>query len=71
MDIKIREFDENVDAETAQKLSELTQKLQAETEQELLELRKCTQQTLDALEEEYTKNHSALAEQILNSITRE
>lgn len=71
MDIKISEFDKKVDAETAQMLSELTKKLQTETEQELLELKNCTQQTLNALDDEYNKNHSALAEQILNTITRE
>lgn len=71
MDVKISEFDKNVDAETAKILSELTLKLQAETEQELLELKKCTQQTLDALDNEYNKNHSTLAENILSTIVRE
>lgn len=71
MDVKISEFDKKVDAETAQILSELTNRLQSETEQELNELNNCTQKTLDALDDEYNKNHSTIAENILSIIIRE
>ncbi len=71
MDLKIIEFDKKVDAETANTLSELTKRLQAETEQELSELKLCTQKTLDALEDEYNKNHSNLANNIFKMIVRE
>ncbi|PXV85309.1 hypothetical protein C8E03_11818 [Lachnotalea glycerini] len=71
MDVKITEFDKKIDAETSQTLSELTQKLQADTEHELNELKINTQKALDALDEEYNKNHSAIANQIFNTIIRE
>jgi hypothetical protein len=71
MESKVNEFDKKVDAETAQKLSELIVKLQTETAQELNKLKVCTQQTLVALDDEYNKNHSTLAQKILSAMIRE
>jgi tRNA uridine 5-carbamoylmethylation protein Kti12 len=67
----IAAFDKKIDAETTKSLSELKVKLQTETEQELNKLKTSTQQALEALEDEYNKNHSALADEIFRTIIRE
>ncbi|MFA9378146.1 MAG: hypothetical protein ACERKZ_15585 [Lachnotalea sp.] len=71
MDITISEFDKEIDAKTARSLTELTKQLQAEKELELSKLKSCTQQTLESLDNDYIKNHSALADQIVTTIIKE
>ncbi|WP_099469788.1 hypothetical protein [Konateibacter massiliensis] len=71
MDLQIAAFDKKVDAETANTLSELTKKLQAETEQDLESIETQMQKALETLDDEYNKNHSALANEIFSTIVRE
>lgn len=71
MTIKTKEFDKAVDEETSKTLSDLNKKLQLETEQELLSLKDNTMRVLEALEDDYNKNHTALAKKILTQIIGE
>lgn len=71
MIIKTNEFDKTVDEETSKTLSDLNKKLELETEQELKALKDKTMQVLKALEDDYNKNHTALAKKILAQIIDE
>lgn len=68
MDVKINTFDEQIDNETAKTLSDLKVKLEQQKDAELAELKANTEKTLNALDEEYAKNHTSLAKDLLNSI---
>lgn len=71
MDLKTAEFDKKVDSETEKKLAKLTKNLQDETDQELNKLKMHAQKTLKALDDEYDKNHSIMANKIFSTMIRE
>lgn len=66
-----REFDDQVDQETNQKLADLNVKLKGEKDEELAKLRADTEQLMAALEEIYEKEHTNIAKKVVADIVKE
>ncbi len=68
---KIKDFDEKLDETTKKELAEFEAKLQADKDAELARSRVETMQTLSKMDEWFENNHTALANQIVNDLTKE
>ena len=67
-DAKIKEFDADVDAKTAQTLNELQAKLKEDMAVELARLKEETKNLVANLEADYDQNHKKLADNILKQL---
>lgn len=68
---KTIDFDQQLDAETEEKLKEINEKLKTDAEQELLKMRKETEQELESMKREYDQNHAELADKLFHYIIGE
>lgn len=68
MEQRTREYDDRLARDTKKQLDSLKETLSAKKDAELSRLEAKTAHTLQELEENYKKNHTAWAEEILHSI---
>lgn len=68
---KTLNFDQEIEAQTKEKLQLLNEKLKREAEEELLKLRQGTEQALADMEKEYTEHHAKLADKLFHEIIGE
>lgn len=68
MNQRIQEFDEVVDADTKKQLSALNEKLLEQQKKEMAELKEGAAKLLELLDSEYQKNHTKMAQEILDRI---
>lgn len=65
---QLRLYDEKAQADTAAELARLQTTLEAQKEEELARLRSNTEKSLKAIETDYEKNHTRLAEEVVRKI---
>lgn len=65
---QLRLYDEKAQADTAAELARLQTTLEAQKEEELARLRSNTAKSLRAIETDYEKNHTRLAEEVVRKI---
>lgn len=70
MEKRSEEFDEQIDRDTSAQLEKMNQELRERMERELGRLDAEAEQSITALEKNFSENHSKLAEEILISITK-
>ncbi|MFQ9509842.1 MAG: ATPase [Lachnospiraceae bacterium] len=71
MERKTAEFDQKVAQETAATIDDLRQQLHLQIESELLQQQKQTDGLLKYLDEQYNKDHTKIAQQILEQLIKE
>ncbi len=68
---KTKAFDEEIDAQTQEKLKTLNEKLKLSAENELLKMKQTTERELQAMEDEYNQNHEKLAAEVFDKMIGE
>ena len=67
---RIKEYDRQIDQETAAEIEKLRQALSASRDSELKKLKEDSARTLDELDAYYMEKHEALADQLYEKIVR-
>ncbi|MGI6069521.1 MAG: hypothetical protein ACOYBE_03740 [Blautia sp.] len=68
MEEQCRQFDGQIDAQTAKKVSEIRSQLEKDKDKELSKLRKETEETFASLDAYYAQNHDRLVQEIYHKI---
>lgn len=68
---KTEAFDQEIDAQTEEKLKQLKETLMQEAKENLTKMRRETEEELASMEREYEQNHKKLAEEILKRMIGE
>lgn len=68
MEEQCRQFDEQMDAQTSAKVSEIRSQLEKDKDNEISKLRKETENIFAAMDAYYAQNHDRLAKEIYHKI---
>lgn len=68
---KTKAFDQEIDAQTDERLENLRKELQEKADRELKKMHEATQKILEGLDQEYERDHEKISQQLLDKMIEE